>query len=573
MYPALRPNIRRSNPFQEEWIQEWKQALSKSAYPLWEEWFRNRDWECLGHLTVQQPGWFPNGIHIGEIDLQHQLHVKGSTRLQGDLHIHGQIWHHPTLTEHKKDWEFQIPVESYHWNEIIEKSHIQLRHTEGWWTTWDGNQGLAMLQDPKTKIIDFMEWSGSEHPQKNATGNVQLRSQGGIFQQIMTNDCYINKTLQAPNSVLWSGKWIATDEFYLDLQKANLRWPSQIKWNAPDASHWIFPLDFQISAPQINIQSSFNVNQCLRIELDGKILIRSPEMSLDGGIFRCQKMVTYDTLVAPSITIDDIAKIQLAHVKHIQTNTMEISSNHLVSNFNAELWNGQKIPDLDLHGYFVLERKEQVLSNKSLGSNLDGRMNRIINIQDPKEEQDIATKGYVDKMRFPWRIFNGIRTWIPLSHLKQWGRFSHESNSWTGTFHHGAGKIWRDLRAGDLVGVYPNQNYEREWFSLQTGIGIFQLLEHGNGEEETMNHLWNSHNFSWTLQNDFYHWIQQNSKEALWVGGSEGINGGAKLFVIQLREKQELKWNCFLNWEGHSNDQSEIIQRITNLEKRIPVST
>jgi hypothetical protein len=565
-----------TNPYQAEWIQEWRKALTQSAYPLWEEWFRKRDWECQGHLTTHQPSLFKQSLHIGEIDLQHTLSVQGSTRLNGDLHIFGSIWHHPQTNQLTKtatnsaaisaitdnnsnndgsipEWELTTPVEAYSWNEIKEQSQIQLRplNHRGWWSTWDGQKGIGLLQDTDSQTVQFVGWTNHEDPEKGTPfPHLTLNVPYLHTKNIQTESLFIHRTLEAPASGLVI--------------------------RAPHSTH----------EGNLSVQGTFNVNQHFQIDEKGEVFFRGAYFNCS-SLMRCEQIITYDSFVCPRMFIDDFIetkKMRILDSCHIGGALIADSSqgitgfqfkvaydparpqnaaqwltipnafrNSTVTNLNAELWNGQPLPNVAEEGDFVLCEKAQSLSHKSLGTDLDARNHRIVNVLPPKESSDVATKQYVDEMRMPFQIFDSVQQWIPLSLVQKWGQFSPESQSWSGTFHKGAPSHFHAIQPNFLVGVYPDQLSQQDWHSLSSGIGLFQVIEcEPNQDNPSLT------SFTWILQTEFYQWatIDPNSKDAqsIWVGGPEGTRGGAHLFMIQTHRTHQqtiqLKWNALLSWKG-----------------------
>lgn len=577
------------NPYQEEWIKEWRNALTKSAYPLWEEWFKQRNWDCQGHLSVKEPVWFANSLHIGEIDLKHKLSISGSTRINGDLHIHGKIWHHPTDNTNyqptEDQWDLISPIEAYNWCDVLDKSHIQLRPNNhiGYLTTWDNinKEGIGLEQNISKKEIKFISWKDDPYSFENTEEtNVKI-----IVGQI--------------------------DSLKLNLNKLSFNEDS-INTNKP----------FSINTPEcyINnkcvIQNSLQVKDYLSISENGEINLKGKFIECH-SLLRCRQLITYNTFNAPKLIIDDNIKAKSINIEQngyinksllvndsikidgnngLQTLRIQILSDpervdntkwlqipnqlrsHTIQNLNCELWNGNQYPNTEIDGEILLEQKEQSISHKKLGTNLNANENKIVNVGPPTQPKDVATKEYVDNMRLPWKMFGDIKLWIPLSIARKWGHFLSDVHMWSGKFHHGVEEAWKLLKPNDIVGIYPDQTKtsdNEQWLSLNQGCGLYEILEHGD-ENINLSEKWKEHEFTWNIYRPFYDWVSTEKSaeepQGIWVGGPEGIWGAAKLMIILVKrtgvhnENIQIQFNLLMSWPDLLKDQKDLEERVKQLE-------
>jgi len=554
------PNIHNANPiapnpYHDEWIKEWKNALSKSAYPLWEEWFRQRDWQCLGHLSVNQPAWFKKSIHIGDIDLQHQLTVKGSTRLNGDLHIFGKIWHHPSQINEKGEWELQTPTEAYSWNEIIQKQNIQLQPIDGigCWTTWNQQTqiGIGLIQNTNEQKISLISWKNHiDHSLAEQLPNLKLD-----IPQIET------QTLQT----------------------------QQLLLSGPITSS----LPTQFTSPQLSIHAplvlhhSLQIKDYVHIDDEGHVFFRGKDFNCT-SLMRAEQIISYDTFTCPrviidewietrnvriqdSLTVNQSIRSETADINHLHIHgSFQVSSNQIIKNLNAELWENHPYPNTKQIGEFLHELLPQNIANKTLISPLNANHHSIIHLPEPTQPHEPATKEYVDRQKVPWKMFGDVQQWIPYSQARKWGKYKTENHIWIGQFHKGIDESWKVLKSGDIVGVYLDQNnQDTNWHDFGNGLGIFQILEHG--DSTNFNEPGKLYDFTWTIHTPFYQWITSNIEESIWVGGPEGTLGGAKLIVIQSKRNQnkiQLQFNILMSWHGI---QTNIHLRIKKLEELLHV--
>ena len=563
-----------------DWIKEWSQALEKSAYPQWESWFQKRDWNCDGHLSVKQPAFFSESLQIGDINLQHKLHVKGDAYLCGNLYVEGRVIHSAGRKNKEDNWDLQEEPDINNWEETFDTYHhiLTTNNNENWGgisvhsENFEQSSGL-FFEFHENSLDTYMKgWNGKSSFQKEQPVPVHLHvDHVHVYQTLHAN---------AEKSVSVEGSWEWANGSILNLEQTTLHLPVKLEWDSPEivlrnqSKLQLHGQNITLVGTTSVIQSDFHVDNWFSIFQDGhgtfmgENFIFRETIQANQGIFK-------EGITVPRVIIDDVLHVrrivtqetvwvggtlQVAPGYSFHTDQIVIensqdwlqlpeeSAGKAVINLSAEYWGQYRSPT----SRPLTEEDPGKLSNKTLGTDLDASNQRITRLAEPKDTGDAATKAYVDRVRLPWKTLDTVNVWISQTEIEKVASYVKQSMDWTGKISGSSNPSLVGLKQGDRVGIYPEKN--------NTGCGIFIVME---TFDMVQVESWRQHDFLLSIAQDFQEWqTNTNGTSTIWVGGP------GHLWIIEQKLNRGLVWNVLMEWPEPNQ---QLNKQIDQLQKRIAV--
>ena len=293
-----------------------------------------------GNLFYENNG---NQLESSFCDVSLKVNKNAGFRIKDDIQSKGFMWDN-------KEEEFIIADEKYFENKNISNLlNLKLKNIN------------CMNNYCKNILLDSTIISTHSSNNINIEGNIILKGDfkldGNIFSP--------NDTLNIKNKIVTKG---ITVEGNLSVE-SNIETYKGIKSNELDTK---FIQSDDIVCNNIEV-SEIKVKQ--NIEIGGYFV------SKKSGEFSSTLEVKGNLYIGKNLIFtDDNAGIAFSRLTNIE-------------NASVSYINGKKISNHDL----VNTEDYQILNNKSLGTNLDAKYNKIINVDNPTDHYDVVNKKYVDQ--------------------------------------------------------------------------------------------------------------------------------------------------------------------------------
>lgn len=464
---------------------------------------KNEDFYTTKNIVADKTIYAKKGLHVGDFNPAFDLFIKGNSCIQGNLVIKGDLVYENSGTIMKNEFcdvvaseisGFRIRSDTsthgFMWNECKNEFVIaDDRYFEEQNSIYLKNVHLNDIRCRNVGLESISSTSTSPIKIKNDT---EIQGNLSISQNLNVNSITANDSIYFKNPIISSIAKI-DKSLYVD-------GTAEIKELYSDIHQ----------TKKLNILENVSIDG--DAEMNGNLFVKC------GADIRKTLEVGEDLIIGRSLIFNSGASSGIAF--------SEITS---IENGSVSFINGKRIPD---QGDVLTTEENQPLWNKSLGNELDANLQRIMNLNIPKENGDAVNKKYVD-------------SFVSGCHFIPPARLCSTSDAIDAVFTNGS-YISKKMEELMIDGVAPDIGDR-----VLLHNGLYNVISKGN------------RNQSWILQktNDF-------------------INRDV-LILVKYGEKNSRKIFCLSNnskiWEFLTSDEyikkaidmDNIIKRLEKLEKQV----
>ncbi len=337
---------------------------------------KQEDFHTTKNIVADKTIYAKKGLHVGDFNPAFDLFVKGNSCIKGDLIIKGNLIYENSGSITKN--EFCDVVSS-------EISGFRIRSdtsTQGF--MWNESKNEFVIADERYFQDNDNRYLNNVKMNNIQCRNVALESISSPTQIKIKTDTEIDGNLIISQNLKVSSITADDSVYFKNPIIANIAKIDKSLYVDGNA---------EIRELYTDIHQTKKMNILENIEIDGDTVINGNLYVKCGADIRKTLEVGEDLIIGRSLIFNNRASSGIAF--------SEITA---IENGSVSFINGKKIS-----GDVLTTDENQSLRNKSLGNELDANLQRIINLNIPKENGDAVNKKYVDSFVSGCHFINPAR--------------------------------------------------------------------------------------------------------------------------------------------------------------------